>query len=61
MPYTPLNCLLDSVTEHVDFLSLDVEGAELSVLDGFDLHKYCPRVLIIESNTAEHRNELEMN
>lgn len=43
-----LNSLLDSQTESVDLLSLDVEGMELSVLKGFDLSKFQPRVILVE-------------
>lgn len=39
-------------TEHpqIDFLSIDVEGAELQVLRGFDVLKHQPRLIIIEDN-----------
>jgi FkbM family methyltransferase len=33
----------------VDFASIDVEGAELDVLSGFDLEKHGPKVLLIEN------------
>jgi FkbM family methyltransferase len=35
--------------DHIDILSADVEGWELEVLDGLDMHKYKPRVMIIEN------------
>ena len=35
----------------IDFVSLDVEGAELDVLAGFDLKRYRPGAFIIEDNT----------
>ena len=35
---------------HLDFASIDVEGAELDVLRGFDLERWKPRVLLIEDN-----------
>lgn len=34
---------------NVDCLSIDVEGWELEVLEGFDLEKFQPRILIIEN------------
>lgn len=34
----------------IDAVSIDVEGAELDVLDGFDLEKYRPRVMLLEDN-----------
>jgi len=36
---------------HIDILSLDVEGAELEVLEGFSFDQYKPRVVIIEYKT----------
>jgi FkbM family methyltransferase len=48
----PLRCLDDILTEAgtqaIDFLSIDVEGHELEVLDGFDLQRWKPRLLLIE-------------
>lgn len=35
--------------EHIDLLSVDVEGWELEVLDGLDFQKYRPRVMVIEN------------
>jgi Methyltransferase FkbM domain len=35
--------------EHIDILSVDVEGWELEVLDGFDFRKCRPKVLVIEN------------
>lgn len=43
-----LNSLLDSRTDRVDFLSLDVEGMEIEALRGFDLGRFRPRVLLVE-------------
>ena len=34
--------------DRVDFASIDVEGAEMDVLQGFDLDKHRPRVIVIE-------------
>jgi len=33
----------------IDFISIDVEGAEDKVLKGFDIQKYSPKIIIIES------------
>jgi FkbM family methyltransferase len=32
----------------LDFLSIDVEGAELDVLQGFDFNRYRPRLILLE-------------
>jgi FkbM family methyltransferase len=42
----------------IDFLSIDVEGHEFEVLDGFDIARWRPRLLLIEDlamNTRLHR------
>lgn len=46
----------------LDFITIDVEGHELEVLQGFDLKKYRPRIVIIEetsyrSNVAQYMEE----
>jgi FkbM family methyltransferase len=37
----------------IDFISIDVEGLELSVLEGLDLRKYSPKLFLIETNSDE--------
>ena len=32
----------------IDFLSVDVEGSELSILKNFDFKKYSPKVIVVE-------------
>jgi FkbM family methyltransferase len=49
---------LDSLLEDagfsdLDFVTIDVEGHELAVLEGFDLDTYRPRVVILEDNSVE--------
>ncbi len=34
----------------IDLVSIDVEGMELDVLDGFNLQRFAPRVLVIEND-----------
>ncbi len=50
VPLTTMNDLLKDHTGPIDFAVIDVEGGELALLDGFDLHKYRPRVMLIEDN-----------
>jgi FkbM family methyltransferase len=38
------------VRRPIDFLSIDVEGYERKVLEGFDLRRWRPRVLLLEAN-----------
>jgi FkbM family methyltransferase len=44
----------------LDFVSIDVEGAELDVLRGFDLKRWQPRVLIMETNTPQERAAMDV-
>jgi hypothetical protein len=40
--------LIDAGAQNIDFISIDVEGHELEVLDGFDLKRWRPRLILIE-------------
>ena len=53
VPLVSLNSLLEGRTEKVDFMSLDVEGMELQVLEGFNIERYSPRMMLIEQNDAQ--------
>ncbi|HEX3391551.1 MAG TPA: FkbM family methyltransferase [Solirubrobacteraceae bacterium] len=46
--------------DRIDILSVDVEGWELEVLDGVDMVKFRPRVLIIENLFADRRYRVYM-
>jgi FkbM family methyltransferase len=46
--------------EHIDIVSVDVEGWELEVLDGLDTARFKPRVLIIENLFNEKRYQTYM-
>ena len=48
VPYRSLNDVLAGVESPIDFISIDVEGHELEVLDGFDLEKFRPTVIMTE-------------
>jgi FkbM family methyltransferase len=37
--------------ERLDFVSIDVEGHELDVLEGFDLNRWAPQFVILEDNS----------
>jgi FkbM family methyltransferase len=54
-----LNTLLTKLNvSSVDILSIDTEGWELEVLEGFDHKKYCPRVIVLEdiNRSIEYEN-----
>lgn len=51
-----LNSLLEKYKDHdldIDFVSIDVEGAEISVLNGLDINKYRPTILVVETSSEE--------
>lgn len=52
IPVVSLNQILQDHHEGIDFVSIDVEGSELDVLQGFDLERFRPRVLVVEDNSA---------
>lgn len=51
VPFTTMNDLLKDHTGTIDVAVIDVEGAEVEVLDGFDLARYKPRLLLLEDNS----------
>ena len=52
VPAKTLDAILqDAGARTIDFVSIDVEGAEMEVLRGFDIRKWRPAVVLIESNT----------
>jgi len=52
VPVMTLDEILKDVREPIDFISLDVEGSELAALQGLDLQRFAPRVLVIEDNSG---------
>ncbi len=54
VPCTTMDDVLGQVAgipKAIDFAVIDVEGAEMSLLSGFDLTTHRPRVIVIEDNT----------
>ncbi|MBL8220180.1 MAG: FkbM family methyltransferase, partial [Bryobacterales bacterium] len=54
---------LDSILEEVaapaiDFVSIDVEGAEMDVLRGFDIERWQPAIVVVESNSKFRAPEI---
>jgi FkbM family methyltransferase len=43
--------LIEADVKKIDFITIDVEGHELSVLRGFNLEKWNPEIIIIEDNS----------
>ena len=59
VPTSSLDALLTHGRSEIDFVSIDVEGAELRVLAGFNLERYRPRILILEANDAAQRRAID--
>lgn len=57
VPGKTLSRILDRLgVNHIDLLSLDVEGYELQALQGLDLDRHSPRFMLIE---ARYRQDIE--
>lgn len=48
VPLTSMDTLLADHTGPIDFAVIDVEGGEMALLEGFNLDRFRPRVLMIE-------------
>ncbi len=60
VPTITLNDLLEREgIEKVDFLSMDIEGAEPGALAGFDIEKYRPDLVVIEAEEQTRKTILE--
>ena len=58
VPVTTLTFLLEKHSiDHIDFCSLDVEGYEISALNGLDFNKFSPTYFLIETTTFENRRK----
>jgi len=44
--------LADAGLASIDFITIDVEGHEMQVLEGFDLARWQPRIVILEDNSS---------
>jgi FkbM family methyltransferase len=58
VPQRSLNSIIQSEIpelSRIDIMSIDIEGGEFNCLKGFDLHKYKPKVMVIEN--ADHGNK----
>lgn len=60
VPARTLSAILDElgVIREIDLLSLDVEGAELGVLQGIDWRRHAPRFICVEVRQAEQLESL---
>jgi FkbM family methyltransferase len=59
VPSCSLNGVLGDSVSKINFVSIDVEGSEINVLNGLDLQRYHPRVLMLEANGDEPTQALD--
>lgn len=59
VPLTSMDELLKEHAGPIDAAVIDVEGAEVEVLNGFDLDRFKPRLLILEDNERGKNAALE--
>jgi FkbM family methyltransferase len=59
VPLADMEAILAPYDGPIDFVSLDVEGAELDVLHGFDLQRRRPAAWVIEDNSFGHDLRVE--
>lgn len=52
-----LNWVLENISPYtiIDFVSIDTEGTEIDVLEGFNIEKYKPKLFVIENNFEDTR------
>ena len=52
VPQRTLNTIIQNEIPnltHIDIMSIDIEGGELNCLKGLDIHKYKPKIMVIEN------------
>ncbi len=48
-----------ALTSGIDFVTIDVEGHELEVLEGFSLERWGPKIIIVENNSHQENNKVQ--
>ena len=51
-----INKLLSLINENIDFLAIDVEGLDISLLLKLDLGKFKPKVILFESHSNNDKD-----
>jgi FkbM family methyltransferase len=54
-----LDNMLAGYSGEIDFITIDVEGHEKEVLEGFDIKKWQPKIIIIEDNSNKIDHSIE--
>lgn len=63
VPTTTLNAILskEGVDRRIDYLNLDIEGAEIAALTGLNFERYRPRLISVEIHSASAADALQSN
>ena len=59
IPVEPINKILEkhcTVGQHIDFITIDVEGFEMRILQSFDFGKYAPDYFLVEDLEYQNKN-----
>ena len=60
VPTITIDKLLElSKTPHIDFVSMDIEGAQMQALAGFDIDRYKPELICIEAYQPDRKPILD--
>lgn len=60
VPMMSLNSIFNKYNvNEIDVLSLDIEGFEVEAMQGINLKKFYPKVLVIESDSTDHEGNLD--
>ncbi len=60
VPLTPINTIMEKYfNPHPNFLSIDVEGMDLAILESIDFERFKPEVICIETISFSTKNEEE--
>jgi FkbM family methyltransferase len=46
--------------EGIDFMSVDIEGHEMEMFEGFTLSRWAPRLVLLEDHVTDHRKHRHM-
>jgi FkbM family methyltransferase len=52
--------LAEAGLEQIDFLAIDVEGMELAVLQGFNIAKYRPQLILLEEHRRDYKKHFHL-
>lgn len=60
IPMMTLNTIFSKLgVDHIDFLSIDIEGSEVQALKGMDLQRFRPTVMVLESDSKSQKAQME--